>query len=67
MRERQTREIQRDVPFRHRAKVRLYEEDDFWPGDDDDFLGEHEATRTDIGKGEQSSLLRRMARTIQSG
>ena len=29
MRKEQTREIQPDVPFRYRAKIRLYEEDDF--------------------------------------
>ena len=49
----QTREIQRDVLFRHRAKIRLYEEDGVLPWDDDDFLGEHEITRVDIDKGEQ--------------
>ena len=49
----QTREIQRNVPFNHRAKVRLYEEDGVWPWDPDDFLGEHEVTRAYIGEGEQ--------------
>ena len=53
MRKGQTREIQRDVLFRHRAKIRLYEEDSVWPWDDDDFLGEHEVTREYIGKGAQ--------------
>ena len=46
----QTREIQRDVQFSHRAKVVLYEQDDW---DDDDYLGAHTLTRADIGRGEQ--------------
>ena len=50
MKEEQTREIQRDYQFPRRAKVRLYEQDDY---ESDDFLGEHEVTRANIGEGEQ--------------
>lgn len=46
----QTHEIDVDCLFNHRAKVTLYERDDWDP---DDFLGEHVVTRADIGKGEQ--------------
>ena len=50
MRKEETREILRNYQFPRRAKVRLYEQDDYEP---DDFLGEHEITRADIGEGEQ--------------
>ena len=51
MRKGETREIYRDYQFNHRARVALYERDDWDP---DDFLGEHVITRADIDKGEQA-------------
>lgn len=48
MRAGQTLEIERSYRFVHRAIV--YEQDDYDP---DDFLGEHQITRAEIGKGEQ--------------
>lgn len=53
MEKEQTRDIQRDYHFQRRVKLRLFEQDDYDPND---YLGEHEVNRKDIGQGEQELI-----------